>query len=775
LKKRQRHPIYFLLTAAAAVMVSTTITGAALLPDPLAAIPAAVEESIRAGETPGAVIVIGHQGQLILRQAFGHRQMAPPRPMEAEAVFDIASLTKVVATTTAVLQLVERGRLQLDAPAARYWPEFKGHGKAHISVRHLLTHYSGLRSGLPSKPGWSGYDGALKKIAEVAPVQPIDSRFIYSDLNFIVLGELVRRVSGEPLERYSRRHVFEPLGMKDTCFNPPPTIHSRLAPTMEGSHGVVHDPNSRRMGGISGAAGLFSTADDLARFAQALLDGGRHSESRILSTRTIAEMVQPQSPAGRLPARGLGWAISSLSGNWSEMLPAGSFGHKGFTGTLLWIDPETQTFLIILSNRVYPDGEARKETLRDKVFALVVQATGRPDPSKPKDALPPTAPDRLKASSGPLIRVGVEALADDNFAPLRGKAVGVITNHTGMDSAGRRTIDLLAKAPGVRLKAIFSPEHGLSGKADERVASGRDTSTNLPVYSLYGETLRPKPEMLKGVDALLFDVQDAGARFYTYMTTMAYAMEAAAKAGIEFIVLDRPNPICASRVEGPVMDRELKSFAGYFPLPIRHGMTLGELAKMFNGENKMGVRLTVIPMQGYRRDMWFDETGLAWVNPSPNLRSLTQAILYPGVALSEASNVSVGRGTPRPFEVLGAPWIKASELSGYLRARQLPGVEFASAAFAPDSSRFRGQACHGVRIALTDRGRLDSVGLGIEILCALRRIYPRVFHLDAALGLIGSRRVLRAIADGSQPESIAASWQPQLDEFRRLREQYLSY
>jgi uncharacterized protein YbbC (DUF1343 family) len=307
------------------------------------------------------------------------------------------------------------------------------------------------------------------------------------------------------------------------------------------------------------------------------------------------------------------------------------------------------------------------------------------------------------------------------------------------------------------------------------VASGRDATTNLPVYSLYGETLRPTPQMLKGLDVLVFDVQDAGARFYTYMTTMAYAMEAAARRGIEFIVLDRPNPITALRVEGPVMDSDLKSFTGYFPLPVRHGMTLGELARMFNGEKKLGTKLTVMPMQGYRRDMWFDETDLAWVNPSPNLRSLPQAILYPGVALAEASNVSVGRGTNTPFELLGAPWIRGEELSDYLRDRPIPGVEFKPAVFSPDSSHFRGQTCHGVRMVLKDRDRLDAVGLGLEILCALQRLYPRVFHLDAALGLIGSRRALRAVADGMEPESIAASWQPQLDEFRRLRANYLLY
>jgi uncharacterized protein YbbC (DUF1343 family) len=525
------------------------------------------------------------------------------------------------------------------------------------------------------------------------------------------------------------------------------------------------------MGGISGAAGLFSTADDLAGFAQAILDQGRHAGGQLLGPAAVNDMARPQSPTGRLPARGLGWAIHSPSGNWSEMLPAGTFGHKGFTGTLLWIDPETRTYLVVLSNRVYPDGEAREETLRDKVFCLAVQATGRAAPASPADGLT-QAPAGTSAGG---VLAGVDVLAARRFAALEGKRVGLITNPTGLDRLGRRTIDLLVGAPGVKLRAIFSPEHGLSGKADRKVASGRDASTSLPVYSLYGETRRPKPEMLKGLDALVFDVQDVGARFYTYMTTMAYAMEAAAQKGIEFVVLDRPNPITASRVEGPVLDPDLRSFTGYFPLPVRHGMTIGELARMFNGESGLGVRLKVIPMQGYRRDMWFDETGLAWVNPSPNLRSLDQAVLYPGVALSEASNVSVGRGTDTPFELLGAPWIRADELAQYLRGRQIPGVEFEAAVFTPDAGIFAGQSCNGIRTILKDRGRLDAVGLGVEILCALQHLYPGMFQLDRALHMVGSRTVLQAIADGLAPEAIVASWQPQLDKFRQRREPYLLY
>jgi uncharacterized protein YbbC (DUF1343 family) len=407
--------------------------------------------------------------------------------------------------------------------------------------------------------------------------------------------------------------------------------------------------------------------------------------------------------------------------------------------------------------------------LRDRVFGLVVEATGRPAPVAAAPAV------HARPQLDPGFMAGVDVLAAEGFAPLRGKRVAVITNHTGIDRSGRRTIDLLHQAPGVTLAAVFTPEHGLAGKADAKVANSRDTATGLPVYSLYGDSLRPKPETLKGLEAIVFDVQDAGVRFYTYMSTMAYAMEAAARRGIEFYVLDRPNPITAEAVAGPVLDPDLKGFTAYFPMPVRHGMTLGELARMFNDENGIGARLTVVPMRGYRRDMWFDETGRPWVNPSPNLRSLHQAILYPGVALSEASNVSVGRGTATPFELLGAPWVEGERLTDELRGRQIPGVRFAAARFTPEGGPYRGQACEGVRLSVVDRDRLDPVGMGVEILSALYRLYPVVFRIDSALTLLGSRAALQAVKDGLDPHEIAAAWQPGLDRFLLTRARYLLY
>jgi uncharacterized protein YbbC (DUF1343 family) len=523
------------------------------------------------------------------------------------------------------------------------------------------------------------------------------------------------------------------------------------------------------MGGVAGHAGLFSTADDLAIFAQMLLDGGRKDGVQVLSPLMVGKMTVPQSPPDKLPLRGLGWNIDS------SLASESSYGHKGFTGTGIWIDPASKTYVIILTNRVHPNGKGKVESLRTKILSFVNEAigpvsvegilAGRPLPSQYEQG----------ESHNEKVQTGIDVLVGEKFQPLAGLRVGLITNHSGIDSAGRRTVDLLHKAPNVKLVAIFSPEHGFSGKVDRKVSSMKEPLTGLPVYSLYGDVARPTRKMLTGLDAIVFDIQDAGARFYTYITTMGYAMEACAKKGIPFYVLDRPNPITASFVQGPILERNLRSFTGYFPLPIRHGMTVGELATLFNTEMKIGVKLHVIRMRGYERAHWYDETGLLWLSPSPNLRTLAEAILYPGVAMVEGSNVSVGRGTSTPFELLGAPWINGEALASYLNHRGIQGVRFIPVEFTPTSGPFNNQLCHGLQIALLDRQVLDSPALGIEIESALYCLYPKDFDVDKTLGLIGSREVLQAIKDGQDPAAIIQNWQEPLEQFHKLRSKYLLY
>jgi uncharacterized protein YbbC (DUF1343 family) len=387
----------------------------------------------------------------------------------------------------------------------------------------------------------------------------------------------------------------------------------------------------------------------------------------------------------------------------------------------------------------------------------------------------PAAVMQPAATDGAKVLAGIDVLAADNFAVLAGLRIGLLTNQAGRASTGRRTIDVLASAPGVRLTALFSPEHGLSGEREGEIESGRDAQTGLPVHSLYGATRRPLGPMLAGLDALVVDLQDVGVRFYTYATTMAYVMEEAARRRLKVFVLDRPNPIGAARVRGPLLDAGSRSLTGYFRMPLQHAMTLGELALMFNGENRIGADLAVIAMRGYQRKSWYEETGVAWVAPSPNLQSLQSTILYPGVGLIEDTNVSVGRGTPTPFELVGAPWISGQALAGYLQRRKIAGVAFAKVDFMPAASRYAGLRCRGVRIVLTDKTALDAARLGIEIAAALFRLHPDRFALRDMFRLLGSREVLAAIEAGEDPAAIAARWQPPLRAFEAVRAKYLIY
>ncbi len=738
-----------------------------------------IPAQLAAGNVPGGVVVVGHDGKMIYRQAFGQRMVTPQvLPMNPDTIFDIASLTKVVATTTAIMQLVDAGKIDLDCPVAKYWPVFGANGKGRVTIRNLMTHSSGLRADINPRSSWSGYDGGVVAVAEDEPVYCPGQGYRYSDANFVALGEVVRRVSGQTLNVYCAQKIFGPLGMKNTGFLPSPAVKDRIAPT-DVRWGAVHDPTAYKLGGVAGNAGVFSTADDLAILCQMILNQGTYQGKRILSPQAVAAMIKPQRVPGSNVIHGLGWDIKSpYSRAFNLAFPFGSFGHTGYTGTSIWMDPKSKTCLIILTNRLHPHGRGEVKSLRTYVSAAVADAVPMGPPAMAANDPGFSYTEMLgfgAADTPDRVKSGLDVLAAQNFAPLAGKNVGVITNHTGRSAAGRSIVDLLRNAPGVKLKAIFSPEHGISGTLDEKVASGRDPATGLPIYSLYGTAKRPSPEMLRGLDALVYDIQDVGVRFYTYITTLAYCMEAAASNNLDFYVLDRPNPITASAVQGPVLEPGLKSYVGYFALPVRYGMTVGELAQLFNQENRLGARLQVIKMSGYRRELWFDQTGLTWFPPSPNLKTLTQTTLYPGVAMVESANVSVGRGTTSPFEIVGAPWISGSQLANYLNARQIPGISFAPISFVPASDRCGGKRCEGVRLRLTDRNVLDSPYLGLELAAALYRLYGGKFDLDRNVGMIGSREVLAEIKNGVDPREIRQRWQRRLNAFVTLRQKYLLY
>jgi uncharacterized protein YbbC (DUF1343 family) len=373
------------------------------------------------------------------------------------------------------------------------------------------------------------------------------------------------------------------------------------------------------------------------------------------------------------------------------------------------------------------------------------------------------------------VQTGLDVLETEKFAPLRGKHVGLITNHTGLDSQGRSTVDVLSHAAGFQVIALFSPEHGLAGRNDERVSSTKDPSTGLPVYSLYGDTRRPTEEMLKGIDALVFDVQDAGVRFYTYTATMGYCMEEAAKRKIAFFVLDRPNLLGGEIMEGPMLDADKTNFVAYFPLPVRYALTIGELAQFFNTENHIGADLHVITMRNWHRNYFFESTGIKWIPPSPNLRTIKGSIVYPGIEILQSAGVSVGRGTQAPFEEFGAPWMNGDEVAGALNTRNLPGLRFAGQPFIPIAGLYSGQRCGGVSIKITDRFKVRSMRMGLEIAAILQKLYPKQFDSSKLIELLGNSDTVQQVQAGVAPEKIVASWADSLAAFDQVRRKYFLY
>jgi uncharacterized protein YbbC (DUF1343 family)/CubicO group peptidase (beta-lactamase class C family) len=799
----------------AAVLAVTPPAAVQMSAERLARVDAVVAESIAKKECPGAVLIVGRHGKVVFRKAYGHRAVVPSvEPMTLDTVFDMASLTKVVATTTSVMALVEDGKVRLQDRIAKHIPEFASGGGARdqVTVEQLLTH----RAGLAADDPMALYVGSAKEIFERKYRQPLASapgaRFVYSDVGFEVLGELVSRVSSLPLEEFARQRVFVPLGMKDTEFRPGGHGRvplSRIAPTERINgvvrRGAVHDPRAYALGGVAGHAGLFSTADDLATFCAAMLRGG----GGVLSPAGVASMIRPRF-FGDENLRGLGWDVAtSFSSVRGDFFPLGSYGHTGWTGTSLWLDPFTDTFVILLTNRNHPDESGNVIPLRGKIATLVASAIldRRPEElrmaseetallvavgamrSGPKSTGAPSAPssNEKERAAAPArvvgqVRPGIDTLEEKSFEVLKGLKVALLTNHTGLTRDGQSTIDVLnsdkAKAAGVTLVRLFSPEHGIRGALDEKVSDSVDEKTGLPVRSLYGDTpesRRPRPEDLAGIDAVVVDLQDAGCRFYTYLTTLGYVLEEAAKAKVKVVVLDRPNPIRSDVMEGPPADADALTFVAYHPIPIRTGMTIGELAGLFNAEKQLGADVTIVKMSGYSRDLWYDETGLPWVNPSPNLRSVTEAALYPGIGLLETTNVSVGRGTDAPFEQFGAPWMDGARVAATLNARGIPGVRFMPVTFTPVSSVFKGERCSGVRITVVDRNALNAVALGLHAATALRDLHPTDWKSERLSRLLVNAAALARFQRGETASEITAAWAAGAMEFEKRRAAFLLY
>ena len=874
---------------------------------------ALITQAVADRKLPGAVLLVGHDNHIVFQLAYGNRAQEPAiEPMTRDTLFDMASLTKVLVTTTSVLQLYEAGKLELDAPVAMYLPAFvetggtaRGPDKARITVRNLLTHYSGLPEDIALKDEWglAAPDSAegIRRALAASPDAPAGAGFKYSDINFILLGYLVETLSGQALDVYAREHIFTPLGMASTRYHPfdktcgpvtktgaavmpgpkpvgrigvvcPPDTWSpyALTPTTaptahdnEGSattnpdfdhilRGTVHDPSTRRMGGVAGHAGVFSNAADTAKFAQALLDRLLHDTGPFpLKQATLRLATTPNEPASAVStatiftpdgqvtkgvaSRGLGWDLNSpFSRPRGEIFPIsiratpGSFGHTGFTGTSLWIDPASNTYVILLANAIHPRGAPPISALRGQVATAVARALGlslRATMDGRVDGSEGIAPQRVKPdvvqSSNPAdeavgrtrpstpwdgagrgddnerhVRSGIDVLEATQFAELKQAAsrhgghlrLGLLTNQTGIDARSHRTIDILHHAdPAIELTTLFTPEHGLLGTQDtEHLTVERDASTKLPILSLYGPKpadKRPHAEDLAKLDAIVIDLQDAGVRFWTYETVLGYFLEATACGGPEIVVLDRPPLVGATTPHGPVSDAGSESYINYMPMPVEHAMTFGELAQYFRATHPCAdhanARLTVIPMQGWTRGQFFAETGLPWVPPSPNMKHPETAIPYPGVALIETTNMSVGRGSPAPYENFGAAFVKSPELAVYLQARHISGVTFSATTLtiAETTERypFHGQTIPGLHITVTDRALLDAPQMGVEIISALHHLYPAEFALDKVTTILRNGATLNAVRAGRDPRDIASTWTSSLAAFNAARQKYLLY
>ncbi len=724
----------------------------------------AIDIAIDEKRMPGCVVLVTHRGKSVYKKAHGNRRIEPTvEPMTLDTVFDTASLTKPIVTATSIMQLVEAGKVDLDAPVKTYLPEFQGNGKEAITIKQLLIHTSGLTPDNALSDYENGWPDAYQKICNLKLLSDPGERFRYSDVGFILLGEVVARVSGVPLDQYAATNIFQPLGMHESGFNPSDRLAKRAVTTTEVDgewlQGTVHDPRARYCNGVLGHAGLFSTVDDLQLYSQAMLDARIPGGNHLIRPQTLATMTKPYAAGGNL--RGLGWdKKSGYSSNRGKSMSRSAYGHGGFTGTAMWIDPELELVVAFLSNRVHPNEKGSVNALAGRIGTIAADACR----------------NARANSENTETKLGVDVLAESKFELLRGKKVGLIANHTSRNKAGTPTHVLMAESPEVDLVALFSPEHGFAGQLDQsHIGDVEDPETGLTVQSLYGDTRKPTPEQLEGIEVLVFDIQDIGCRFYTYISTMGLAMEAAAEKGIPFVVLDRPNPLGGNIMEGPLLDHAERSFVAFHSIPVRHGMTIGEIAKMMNREREWGTDLTVVPMTNWRREQLLFDTGLPWRNTSPNMRNLTQAMIYPGVGLLETTNVSVGRGTDTPFEVLGAPWITGPELATRINSYELPGVKAIGIEFTPSSSKYEGKLCGGVNFIITDWSVFQTLDLGWATASSLRALYPDHWETNRLPVLLGNKSVQRDILQAKSPGEISSSYEKHIKEFSKRREPFLIY
>ncbi len=715
----------------------------------------ALEGAVRAAKAPGAAAYVAANDVVLYHGAAGLRQSVPqPLPAARDTIYDLASITKVVATTTAVMLLRDDGVLDLDQPVAEIVPvpAFRA-----FTIRHLLTHSAGLSAILPLYRSVSTVNEALQRIAAAPLLWAPGSRRRYSDLGYIILGKVVELAAMDSLDAFCARRIFAPLGMTHTGFRPPEAWREMCAATEHCPWrgrvicGEVHDENAYAVGGVSGHAGLFGTAEDLARFCRALIEG------RILARRTLEEMAR----IGQLPCypwQGLGWQLDPWMAGSSGFLPARTvIGHTGWTGTSLWLDYDAGNFVILLSNTCHPSRAARNNGALRRVFHAPVAAR--------------LYPRRINTHTG------LDRVMWDDFAPLRGKRIALLANHAATDQTGRSILDVIALCPDIALTRLYSPEHGLWAQAEagEKVQA---QAGPIPVISLYGGQQRPSQEQLRGVDLFVVDLPDIGSRYYTYMATMKECMTACAQARVPVMVLDRPNPIGGVIMEGGIA-RETGSIVCCAPIPARHAMTLGEIALFFRQTvfNKTHLNLTIVQADNWFRDRLFMDCSLPWTPPSPNIPTPETALVYAGTCLFEGVNMNEGRGTDTPFLIVGAPWLRAERILDMLGSEEHPGCRLEAVTYTPraipgkaTSPRYKDLPCHGLRIHVEQPEQVRAFTTAIAILCAVQREHPGELqwekHFDT---LAGGPRLRRSIQAGDDALTIVARFDTEHRTFDRGR------
>ncbi len=739
-------------------------------PDVERQIDEAVRSAIARHQIPGAVVAIGRRDGLAFLRAYGLRASDPsPEANDVETIYDLASLTKAVATTTAIGILESRGAIDFDDPVALHLPAFGAHGKEHITIRQLLTHTGGL----PAVDPLSAYEGATReesiaRILALAPAHPAGARVLYSDLGFIVLGELVAAVSRVPLDELVQREILVPLGMSSSCYRCDPSLLPRIAPTERAVRrggalirGDVHDPRAFRLGGVSGNAGLFSSAPDLARFARMMLQGGELDGVRVLPAETVRALVTP------VDGRALGWNVRTdaeqraFRAAHESAMSVSSFGHSGWTGTWMRIDPENDVFALVLSNDVHPDARGDVRPLTVEIERIVSESVER--------LLPPPAIDLL---------AGIDVEARGGLPNLRGRRVVLVTHDAARARDGARTLDVLASSSAMTVLRVLAPEHGIGSDREGAIGDARDARTSLPVLGLFGRTRRPTDAMLEGADTVVVDLVDVGVRFYTYASTVhEVLLAAAARPELRVVLLDRPCPLGGAIVEGPSLDPDLVTFINHHPLPLRHGLTLGELARLLDSELSLGLgeRLVIVPAEGWDRAATAIDIGERWVPPSPNLPDAETALLYPAAALLEGADVSVGRGTPEPFHLIGAPWMDADRVLAQLALEPPPGVAFESARFTPRAATHRGHACRGIRMRIVDRTLFRASRTGLAIVRAVVSVHADRVDLARVLPLVGSHRVVEGLADGAPLDALVRFAEEDARTFEARRAPFLLY